>query len=108
MKTYLHTVLMALSFTTAITATAQVPILNSLPSAQAVILLDFDGHVVTGTSWNYDGPINCNSSGLDNTQITTVFNRVAEDYRPFNINITTDPAKTGCFHFSTQTYLHAA
>jgi len=93
MKTYLHTVLMALSFTTAITATAQVPILNSLPSAQAVILLDFDGHVVTGTSWNYDGPINCNSSGLDNTQITTVFNRVAEDYRPFNINITTDPAK---------------
>lgn len=84
---------MGLSFLAAINTNAQVPLLNSLPSAPAVILLDFDGHVVNGTAWNYDGPINCNASGLDNTQITTVFNRVAEDYRPFNINITTDPAK---------------
>ena len=93
MKPYLRTALMALSFTTAINTTAQVPVLNSFPSAQAVILLDFDGHVVNGTSWNYAGPITCNSSGLDNTKITTVFNQVAEDYRPFNINITTEEAK---------------
>lgn len=93
MKTYLRNLFMALSFATAINTSAQVPILNSLPSASAVILLDFDGHLVDGTSWNYDGPFNCNPSGLDNTQITTVFNRVAEDYRPFNVNITTDPAK---------------
>ncbi len=93
MKTYLRTILMALSFSTAITTNAQVPIFNSLPSAQAVILLDFDGHVVDGTSWNYAGPINCNASGLDNTQLTAVYNRVAEDYRPFDINITTDEAK---------------
>jgi Matrixin. len=32
-------------------------------------------------------------SGLDAAQITTVFNRVAEDYRPFNINVTTEEAK---------------
>ena len=27
---------------------------------------------------------------MDDTQITEVFNRTVEDYRPFNINITTD------------------
>jgi hypothetical protein len=73
---------------------AQVPVLNSYPSASAVIFLDFDGHTVDGTSWNWNGsPIVCASSGLNATQATHVFNRVAEDYRPFNINITTDSTK---------------
>lgn len=71
-------------------ASAQVPKLSSYPAASAVLFLDFDGHVVEGTSWNGDGPIVCNGSNLNATQITEVFNRVAEDYRPFNINITTD------------------
>lgn len=69
---------------------AQVPALSSYPSAAAVIFLDFDGHTVNGTSWNYAGPITCGPSGLNSDQITEIFNRVAEDYRPFNINITTD------------------
>lgn len=72
---------------------AQVPALSSYPSATGVIFLDFDGHTVQGTSWNYNGPIVCGASGLNNTQITEVFNRVAEDYRPFNINVTTDSTK---------------
>lgn len=73
---------------------AQAEILNSYPSASAVIFLDFDGHTVDGTSWNWDGnPINCASSGLNTTQINEIFNRVAEDYRPFNLNITTEQAK---------------
>ena len=71
----------------------QVPILSSYPSASAVLFLDFDGHTVAGTSWNYNGPIECGGSGLNTTQITEVFNRVAEDYRPFNINVTTDSTK---------------
>lgn len=75
------------------TARAQVPVLSSYPSASAVLFLDFDGHTVAGTSWNTSGPIYCASSGLDAAQITTVFNRVAEDYRPFNLNITTDSTK---------------
>jgi hypothetical protein len=74
-------------------ARAQVPILSSYPSASAVIFLDFDGHTVNATSWNYAGPIVCGSSGLSNEKIVEVFNRVAEDYRPFNINITTDSTK---------------
>ncbi len=67
--------------------------MSSLPSASAVIFLDFDGHYVSGTSWNYSGPIDCGPSGLDNTRITEVFNRVAEDYRPFNVNVTTDSTR---------------
>lgn len=74
-------------------ARAQVPVYNSYPSASAVIFLDFDGHTVDNTAWNYNGPIFCGASGLNSTQITEVFNRVAEDYRPFNINITTDSLK---------------
>ena len=72
---------------------AQVPKLNSYPSAPAVIFLDFDGHTVNGTSWNSNGPIYCGPSNLSNDAITEVFNRVAEDYRPFNINVTTDSTK---------------
>jgi hypothetical protein len=72
---------------------AQVPVMSSYPTAGAVLFLDFDGHTVTGTSWNYMGPIVCNSSGLDNTRIIEIFNRVAEDYRPFNLNVTTDSTK---------------
>lgn len=93
MKAFLKSVLVVLSLAGTTRVKAQVPILNSLPSASATIFLDFDGHTVTGTSWNYNGPIYCGASGLDNNQITTVFNRVAEDYRPFNVNVTTDSAK---------------
>lgn len=73
-------------------AQSQIPILNSYPSATSVIFLDFDGQTVENTSWNYNGPIYCGASGLNNTQITEIFNRVSEDYRPFNVNVTTDSA----------------
>jgi len=72
---------------------AQVPAMSSYPSASAVIFLDFDGHTVDGTGWNYSGPIFCAPSGMNNTQISTMFNRIAEDYRPFNVNVTTDSTK---------------
>ena len=93
MKNFFKQGLLMLALTGTLTTHAQVPQLNSYPSATAVMFLDFDGHTVDGTSWNYNGPIYCGTSGLNNTQITTVFNRVAEDYRPFNINITTDSTR---------------
>jgi hypothetical protein len=64
--------------------------LSSFSSAKATIFLDFDGQTVTGTSWNKNGSLFCAPSGMNDDQITEIFNRVAEDYRPFNINITTD------------------
>lgn len=72
---------------------AQVPVLNSYPSASGVIFLDFDGHSVVGTGWNILGPVNCGASGLPDDKIIEIFNRVAEDYRPFNLNVTTDSTK---------------
>ena len=69
------------------------PKLNSLPSATATVYLDFDGHTVTSSVWNGGNPIFCASPGLTDDQITEIFNRVSEDYRPFNINITTDSTK---------------
>lgn len=72
---------------------AQMPILNSYPSATPVIFMDFDGHTVINTSWNYSGPIYCNTSTITNSQIIEIFERVAEDYRPFTVNITTDSTK---------------
>src|SRR5919205_2791630 len=93
MKILFRYAFIVLTLISAIAVKAQSPILNSYPSASAVIFLDFDGHTVNNTSWNYNGAIYCSPSGLNNTQITEVFNRVAEDYRPFNINITTDSTK---------------
>ncbi len=75
-----------------ITAGAQIPKLNSDLTAPAVVFLDFDGQFVQGTSWNWSGPINAQNSGLSSAAITEIFNRVAEDYRIFNLNITTDSA----------------
>ena len=73
-------------------AIAQIPKFNSNSSAQATVYLDFDGHTVKGTSWNWDSVIHARPSGLKQAAITEIFNRVAEDYRIFNINITTDSA----------------
>lgn len=77
----------------AIFANAQVPVLNSYPSSTNVVFLDFDGHVVEGTSWNGNGPLVCDAATLNAQQITGIFNRIAEDYRPFTVNITTDSTK---------------
>jgi dual-action HEIGH metallo-peptidase len=85
--------LVVLLCTSALFSTSQVPILNSYPSAAPTIYLDFDGQTVTGTSWNVSGPIYCGPSGLTSAQMTEVFNRVSEDYRPFTINVTTDSTK---------------
>lgn len=92
MKTF-YQILLAACLLASANVTAQVPVHNSYPSASATVFLDFDGHRVDGTSWNSMGPIDCGSSNLTSAQITEVFNRIAEDYRPFNINITTDSTK---------------
>ncbi|MFL5809644.1 MAG: zinc-dependent metalloprotease [Flavisolibacter sp.] len=76
-----------------LSAFTQIPVYNSYPSASATVYLDFDGHLVTGTSWNTTGDIACSPSNLTTAQITEIFNRVSEDYRPFNVNITTDSTK---------------
>ncbi|HEY0058708.1 MAG TPA: T9SS type A sorting domain-containing protein [Flavisolibacter sp.] len=91
MKT-IYTIITAALMTMPARLLAQVPSHSSLPSAEAVLYLDYDGHVVNGTSFNYDGPIVCEPANLTAEQMTEVYNRIAEDYRPFQINVTTDSA----------------
>jgi len=93
MKTLLKTLAIVLTIASAVNASAQPPAMSSYPQADAVIFLDFDGHTVEGTAWNYNGPIVCAPPALTQSKMKEIFNRVAEDYRPFNINITTDSAK---------------
>jgi hypothetical protein len=70
------------------------PVLNSLLGANGVVYLDFDGETVSGTNWNasYNGgdDIVAVTSGYSTTQIERVWKGIAEDYRPFNVNVTTD------------------
>jgi hypothetical protein len=82
------------------------PIRNSRPGAESVIYLDFNGHTVTGTAWNDSlrrASVQCVPFDLDGDPttfsdaeqavITEVWERVSEDYKAFNINVTTvEPA----------------
>ena len=69
---------------------AQIPALSSFTAATATIYIDFDGQNVNSGYWNGGAPFTCDPAALTSAQITEIFNRVSEDYRPFNVNITTD------------------
>ena len=84
---------------------AQTPRLNSDPGAAATIFLNFDGEWVSGTAWNWSGPINAQPAGLAVEAVVEIFNRVAEDYRPFNINVTTDSAVYAAAPITKRTHL---
>ena len=68
----------------------QIPKFNSNSAASATVYLDFDGQAVKGTAWNWDGTIHAKPANLSSPIITEIFNRTAEDFRIFNLNITTD------------------
>lgn len=82
-----------------------VPAFSSFPGATKTIYMDFDGHVTQGTSWNsYFNQTTINSpaynsdtdpanfSSTELTQIENAWKRTAEDYFPFQVNVTTvDP-----------------
>ena len=72
------------------TVNAQIPKLNSFPQqVNAVIFLDFDGQTVSSAYWTAT-PFYATPALLTNDQINRIFNQVSEDFRPFNLNITTD------------------
>src|SRR5437667_2184992 len=74
-----------------------VPQLSSRLGAAATIYLDFDGHFeaawksfsnVTTPAYDRDGdPTSFSASEL--SSINEVWTRVAEDFAPFNVNVTT-------------------
>lgn len=77
--------------------------LHSSPGSARTIYIDFDGHQVSGTAWNVtsgwrpawdlDGdPTTFNATERETVQ--SVWQRVAEDYAPFDVDVTTqDPGQ---------------
>ncbi|MCW1885838.1 PA14 domain-containing protein [Luteolibacter flavescens] len=67
-----------------------IPILSSLPRAAATIYLDFDGEVIEGHSWEGGRRIIAPAYNLPASEVTDIWRRVAEDFAPFEVNVTTD------------------
>ncbi|MFT4720477.1 MAG: PKD repeat protein [Candidatus Azotimanducaceae bacterium] len=80
-------------------------LLQSRPGASKTLYLDFNGHIITATGWNAssgvdpmyaapwsaDADIN-NFSDSELRNIQAMWRQVAEDFAPFDINVTTaDP-----------------
>jgi hypothetical protein len=74
-------------------------LLSSLPGANQTIYLDFDGNTTSGTAWNstvanivtpaYNTDSIAGFSDAEQLAIQQIWQRVAEDYSPFNVNVTT-------------------
>lgn len=74
-------------------------LLESRPGAPRQIYLDFNGHTVSGSAWASGATINAPSFDLDGApgtfdeteraRIVTIWRMVAEDFAPFNVNVTT-------------------
>lgn len=72
--------------------------LHSKPDSNRVIYLDFNGHVASNTAW-YSGTLNAPAYDLDGNpgafsdaelnNIKDIWQRVAEDYAPFDVDVTT-------------------
>lgn len=69
------------------------PAAGSRPGAPVTIYLDFDGETLTGTRWNktigQDPQAFEPAAGADAAFQAEVWAAVAEDYAPFNVNVTT-------------------
>jgi hypothetical protein len=74
------------------------PIHHSLPGAQFKLYLDFDGDFVSSRFWRFNRTMAAYTLDGDPTQfnaeeqavISRVWGRVAEDYAPFGIDVTTE------------------
>lgn len=73
------------------TSRAQVPALNSYSPAAATVYLVFDGAEIEGTVWNEHGKIVAEASGLSPASVTWIHKIIADHFKLFNLNITTDP-----------------
>ncbi|MFO1439283.1 MAG: PKD domain-containing protein [Verrucomicrobiaceae bacterium] len=93
--------------------------LHSKPGASKIIYLDFNGHTTSGTSWNSsftagasfvtppystDSTVTTAFSQTELDNIYSIWQRVAEDYAPFDVDVTTqEPATIDALIKSTST-----
>lgn len=94
---------------------ADVFALDSLPSSPRVVYLDFDGHVMDGEYWNSTFSVGrfenqpydidgdpASFSTTERARIVEIWQRVADDFAPFDVNVTTrDPGVDGLRRTST-------
>jgi hypothetical protein len=90
-KKFTHIIAFAM-FLIQVNVFAQTPVLNSYTPASATVFLVFDGAEVDGTIWNEQGKIVAAPSGLSPASITWIHKMIADHFKLFNLNITTDPA----------------
>jgi hypothetical protein len=64
--------------------------LHTNPNSKKKLFLQFKGDVITNTAWN-EGTITAAAYSSDKQKIFEVWTRVAEDYAPFDIDVTTEP-----------------
>ncbi len=81
----------------ALTVAAAPVVLDSIPGAEHVLYCDFDGEVVTDDLWNtYSGLLEIDADPHprvnEDAFVTAIWQRVVEDFAPFNITVTTDRA----------------
>jgi hypothetical protein len=79
---------------TGVKRTAAQAAFSSLPDAAFVLYLDFDGEYVNDSYWNsqMNGARQCNGPNYSDAKAKQIWAGIAEKYRPFNINVTTDRA----------------
>ena len=92
--------------TSCVSSVLGVPIHHSLPGATRVIYLNFVGMNIAGTEWNTDfsvalykaKPYNKDGvaglSAMEKNEISLIWRRVAEDYSPFQVDVTTERPAT--------------
>ncbi|MBK0418854.1 hypothetical protein JD276_07390 [Leucobacter sp. CSA1] len=79
------------------------PIGGSRPGAPVTVYLDFDGETLEGTNWNeLQGEATLNFAAASGVNEARVWAAVAEDYAPFNVNVTTvNPGADALYKTST-------
>lgn len=74
---------------TSATSPSQIPQINTRPGSRGLIYLNFGGATVKDVDWNGGAAIEAAPSNLSSEDIREVVARVAEDYAPFDMAIST-------------------
>lgn len=86
--------------------------LHSRPGSALTFFLDFDGHAISATAWSaaYGGDFTAEPYSMDSdpafnqtelSRIESAWRRVAEDYAPFDVDVTTEDPGTAAIDRSS-------
>lgn len=74
--------------------TTAIPAFSSKPNSKYVIYIDLDGEYTQGPNWNNGNPINAQPlRTFTDADVEQLWNVTAQDYFPWDVNVTTDRAK---------------